>query len=260
MATYNKRGYKAPKPEQEKEVLEYDPIDAISEKDSTTAEVFNSLDTGASRIEEWVAGNQKIIFGIVGALALATVGYFAYDRFVAEPKEEVAANEMFQAQQYFQQAVDGVASDSLYNLALNGGEGKMGFLKVAEHYSGTDAGNLAHYYAGISYLNLHKYKEAITELEKFSSKDAFLSALSKGAIGDAFAQNNQLPEALDYYEKAATSNENDLTTPRFLLKAGQVALVLKKKDKALEYFTKIQDKYDTAPEAANIDALIGMAQ
>jgi hypothetical protein len=40
-----------------------------------------------------------------------------------------AANEMFVAQQNFQK-LDGVASDSLYKLSLNGSEGKFGFLKL----------------------------------------------------------------------------------------------------------------------------------
>ncbi|WP_306353068.1 tetratricopeptide repeat protein [Flavobacterium sp. '19STA2R22 D10 B1'] len=256
MATYNKRGYKAPKPN------EIDETGLANEADqhSTTAEVFSTLDAGVSRTENWVAKNQKYIFGIVGVVALATAGYLLYGKFVTEPKEEEAANEMFQAQQYFQQAVNGVASDSLYNLSLKGGEGKFGFIDIADKYSGTNAVNLAHYYAGMAYLNINKYKEAIAELDKFHSDDMILNAVAKGAIGDAFSQNNQLDEALDYYEKAAKSNKNDLTTPRYLLKAGQVALSLGKKDKALQYFNDIKNNYDTTPEAASIDALIGMAQ
>jgi hypothetical protein len=56
-----------------------------------------------------------------------------------------AADEMFVAQENFQQATNGVASDSLYKLSLNGSEGKFGFIKIADEYSGTDAGNLANY-------------------------------------------------------------------------------------------------------------------
>ena len=258
MATYNKRGYKEPKPKDEKS--EFDQLDKISEQDSTTAEVFNTLDTGANKIESWIQGNQKLLMGIIGGLVLVIGAYFAYDRFVTEPKQDKAVNEMYQAQQYFNQATNGVASDSLYNLALNGGEGKLGFLKIMEHYKGTDAANLSYYYAGISYLNLHKYKEAIEHLEKFKSKDEFLGPLATGAIGDAFVQNNQLEEALGYYEKAFAAKNNDLTTPRFLLKAGHVALALGKKDKASQYFTRIQNEFGATTEAQNIEGYIGLAQ
>lgn len=258
MATYNKRGYKAPK---EKEVKE-EGVEAviIDEKDSTTAEVFSKLDESATITEDWVAKNQKIIIGLVAAAAILTIGYLAYQRFIATPKQDEAANEMFVAQQNFQKATDGVASDSLYKLSLNGSEGKFGFLKIADEYSGTDAGNLANYYAGIAYLNTGKYTEAIDYLSKFKSDDIVLGALAKGATGDAYSQKNQPKEALENYVKAAESNKNDFTTPRFLLKAGKTALTLGNKADALKYFTDIKENYEATPEAASVDVLIGLAQ
>jgi tetratricopeptide (TPR) repeat protein len=257
MATYNKRGYK---PAKEKEVKEVTEDISILEKNSTTAEVFSTLDATASKTEDFVAKNQRIIIGVVAAIALVTVGYLAYQKFVAAPNEEEAANEMFVAQQNFQKATDGVASDSLYKLSLNGSEGKFGFVKIADEYSGTDAGNLANYYAGIAYLNTKKYAEAIEYLGKFKSEDLILSAMAKGAIGDAYSQKNQAKEALEYYVKAAESNKNDFTTPRFLLKAGKTALAMGNKEEALKYFTDIKDNFDASPEAATIDVLIGLAQ
>ena len=183
-----------------------------------------------------------------------------YTNFILEPKEDEAANEMFQAQQYYDQAINGQATDSLYNLALNGGEGKMGFLGITEEYSGTNAANLAHYYAGTSYLNMGKFKEAIQHLEQFNSKDLFLKAMSLGAIGDAFAELNQQQEAFDFYKKASEHTTNDFTTPRYAYKAGLMALELGKKDEALKLFTNIKDNYKSSVEAANIDVYLGMAQ
>lgn len=254
MATYNKRGYK---PAKEKEVTE---DITVLEKNSTTAEVFSTLDATASKTEDFVAKNQRIIIGVVGAIALFTVGYLAYQKFVAAPKEDDAANQMFVAQQNFEKATEGVASDSLYKLSLNGSEGKWGFIKIADEYSGTDAGNLANYYAGIAYLNTGKYTEAIDYLGKFKSEDLVLSAMAKGAIGDAYSQKNQPKEALENYVKAAESNKNDFTTPRFLLKAGKTALALGNKEEALKYFTDIKDNFESSPEASTIDVLIGLAQ
>lgn len=258
MATYNKRGYKTPKEKVENELLPENK--SIDDKDSTTAGVFNTLDETASKTEDFVAKNQKAIFGIVAFIALITVGYVLFQKFVSEPKEETASTEMFLAQQNFQKATDGTKSDSLYNLALKGSEGKFGFVDIASKYEGTDSGNLANYYAGMAYLNIKKYDEAISYLEKFKSNDMILSALSIGAIGDAHSQKNQPKEALDFYIKASETNRNEFTTPRFLLKAGQTALTLNNKSDALKYFTEIKEKFETSPEAANIDALIGVAQ
>jgi tetratricopeptide (TPR) repeat protein len=261
MATFNKRGYRAPKEKEEKVDNNFIEDVNVDEKDSATAKAFDALDQTASRTEDFVAKNQKYILGVLGGIALLTVGYLLYQKFVAEPNQLTAADELFVAQQNFQKAVDGdVKADSLFNLVLNGSEGKFGVIKIAEEYSGTDAGNLANYYAGVAYLNTGKYAEAITSLEKFKSKDAILGTLAIGAIGDAYAQKNQMKEALDYYVKASQANINEFTTPRYLLKAGKTALALGNKADALKYFTEIKDKYDNTAESQSVDGLIGLAQ
>jgi TolA-binding protein len=262
MATYNKRGYKAPKEKAEKLDNNYIENVNVDEKDSTTAKAFDALDQSASKAEDFIAKNQKFILGSLLAVVVVVVGYFAYDKFIADPKQQEGAEELFVLQQNFQKAVDDTANkaDSLYNLVLKGSEGKFGAIKIAEEYSGTNAGNLANYYAGIAYLNTGKYAEAVTSLEKFSSDDIMLSTLAKGAIGDAYAQQNKSKEALDFYLKAADASKNDFTRPRYLLKAAKTALALGNKADALKYFTDIKDNYDASPESQQIDALIGLAQ
>jgi tetratricopeptide (TPR) repeat protein len=119
----------------------------------------------------------------------------------------------------------GTKADSLFTLVLKGSDGKQGVVDIAANFSGTDAGNLANYYAGISYLNTKKYDEAIKYLESFKSSDAVLSTLAMGALGDANAQKNKLDQALSYYVKAADNDkESDFTRPFYLLKAGKVLL------------------------------------
>ncbi|OAB81483.1 tetratricopeptide repeat protein [Cochleicola gelatinilyticus] len=251
MATYKKRGGK-PRTKVEKE--------SQIEEESTTAEVFNTLDEGASKTEAWVEKNQKFILGFIGIVAVCVLGYLAYEQFIQKPKETEAMNEMFQAQTYFEQALSGTESDSLYTLALNGGEGKYGFVDIADEYSGTKAGNLANYYAGMSYLNSGDYQKAIDYLDDFKSDDAILAPLAKGGIGDAFAQLDQNEEALKYYEEAATMRANEFTAPRFLLKAGVMALKVGNKDKALKHFTEISDEYPTSPEATKAVVYTGEAE
>ena len=253
MATYKKRGYK-PKTTEEQDIA--------VEDQSTTAEVFNTLDEGAGKTEAWVAKNQKFIFIIIGAAALIILGYLGYKEFIQEPKEAEAANELFQAQEYFEAALTAPAteSDSLFTLALNGGEGKYGFLDVIEEYSGTDAANIARYSAGMSFLNINKYDEAIEHLDNFESDDLILSALAKGAIGDAFLQLEQPNEALNYYSEAASINANSFTTPRFLLKAAITALDLGEAGKAEDFLTRIKEEFPESPQADQVDVYLGQAK
>lgn len=251
MATYKKRGYK-PKTKIEKQ--------QNIEEESTTAEVFNTLDEGASKTEAFVEKNQKYIFVIIGVVAAFVLGSIGYREFIAGPKQTTAMNDMFQAQKYFDQATAGVKKDSLYNLALNGGEGKFGMLDIISEYSGTDAANLASYYAGTSYLRLKDYKNAVEHLSNFKSEDEVLAPLAKGNIGDAFVQLGQKDDALGYYEEAAKMRNNDFTTPMYLYKAGNIALDLGDASKALTYFEKIKSDYSKSTQASNIDVFIGKAQ
>jgi len=251
MATYKKRGYK-PKTQAEKQ-------DHI-EEESTTAEVFSTLDEGASRTEAWVEKNQKPILIFVVVVAVSVLGYLGFQQFIQEPKEAEAMNEMFQAQSYYEQALSATAKDSLFTLSLNGGEGKFGFLDIIDNYGGTNAGNLANYYAGIAYLNTGNYQEAITHLDNFKADDESVGPLAKGAIGDAFAQLNQQEDALKYYEKAASMKSNNVTTPRFLLKAGITALGLGKTDVALKHFKAITENYPKSTEATKATLYEGKAE
>ena len=252
MATYKKRGYKA-KTKEEKDV--------IVEDNSTTAEVFNTLDEGAGKAEAWVEKNQKVILGLVGIVAIAVIGYILYQKYYQEPKQLDASNEMYQAQSYYFQALDNEADrDSLYNLSLTGYGGKYGSVDIADKYSGTAAGNQATYYAGMAYLNLGNYQEAINYLDDYSGGDEITGPLAKGAIGDAFNQLDQPTEALKYYVEAATMKENEVTTPRFLFKAGVTALSLGNSAEALKYFTQIMDDYKDSPEAAKAGTYKGQAE
>lgn len=253
MATYKKRGQKLRTKEVEQEIIE--------DGESTTQEVFSTLDEGANRTEEWLEKNQKPIFAVIALIALGILAYIGYQKFIQAPKELEASNEMYQAQNYFNEAVAGAtAKDSLFNLALTGGEGKYGFLDIIDNYGSTKAGNLARYYTGVAYLNTKKYQEAIDYLEDFKSEDEMLAPLSKGAIGDAFMQLDQPEQALSFYEKAAQLRDNSFTAPQFLFKAGTTALQLGQKEKAAGFFTKIKEKYPDSDVAKDIEVYLGMTK
>lgn len=252
MATYKKRGYKPSNKKEEQEA---------QESNSATAEVFNTLDETASRSEKWIEKNSKTLLYILIGLVVVFLGYLAYNKYIVEPKEQDAANELAFPRKYFDEAATaGTGIDSLLNLGLEGADGKYGFLDIADSYSGTNAGNLANYYAGVSYLQMKKYDKAIEYLSKFDSDDEMLGPISLGAIGDAFSDINQPEDALEYYEKAADKKDNEFTTPLYLFKAGQIAMNLKKFDKAESFFTKIKEKYSKSDQGRDIEMFINAAK
>jgi TolA-binding protein len=253
MATYKKRGYKPKnKKEQEEQIHE----------ESTTAEVFDSLDESASKTEEFVSKNQNAILGVIIVITVAVLGYLGYNNFVLAPKEKEAAAEMHQAQVFFDNAINatGKAQDSIFNLAISGGNNKPGFVQIAEDFSGTKTAALANYYAGISYLNVGEYKKAIEHLDQFDLDDEIIAPMAKGALGDAFLQINSPEEALGYFENAIQLSNNSFTTPKYLLKAAITALDINKPQVALDYLERINEEFPSAAEAKQAKALVGKAQ
>ncbi|MGB0837491.1 MAG: tetratricopeptide repeat protein [Flavobacteriaceae bacterium] len=250
MATYKKKAGKKAKTSQ-----------ANIEQGSTTAEVFNTLDETASKSESFVEKNQNIIlYGIV-AVAVIILGTIGYNKYIQEPKEAQAADELAYPKVYFTEAsTSNEAVDSLLVLGLEGANGKYGFIDIASVYSGTKAGNLANYYAGVSYLKLKNYESAIDYLSAFKSNDLLLEAESRSLIGDAFADINQLDDALNYYEIAAQTKPNEAMTPLYLMKAGQTAMALEDFSKAEALFTEIKVTYPKSDLASNIDMYINKAK
>ena len=251
MATYKKKY----KPESKKEENQ------IDESEFETAGVLNTLDETASKSEQWIEQNSKPLFFTLVTIVIVFLAYMGYVKYQVEPNEREATNEIAFPRKHFDQAATaGSGIDSLLNLGLEGAEGNYGFLDIADNYSGTEAGNLANYYAGISFLQMKQYDKAIEFLNKFKSNDEMLGPVALGAIGDAFADINQLEDALIYYEKAASLKNNEFTSPLFFFKAGQVAMELKEYDKAETLFTKISEDFSSSEQGKDIEKFIAAAK
>ena len=246
MATFNRRGYKKSRTKTVNQ----------GEK-SQTAEVFESLDSTANKSEQWILKNQNKIFSVIALISLSVLSYLGYQRFISEPKETEAISELNQAQYFFELALVSNESDSLFNLALNGGEGKYGFLDIVDEYSGTKAANLANYSIGMSYLNLKEYDKAIVYLEKFNSDDILLKSISLGTIGDCFSELNQPEEAYEYYQKAFKHNENIYTTPKYLFKAALIGSELGEYRSAINYLNRIKEDLPDSYESSLVEVQLG---
>jgi tetratricopeptide (TPR) repeat protein len=109
----------------------------------------------------------------------------------------------------------------------------------------------------MAYYNLNDFEKSIDHLKDFNSEDEILNALAMGVIGDSFAELNQLDDALDSYRDAANSSSNKFSSPKFLLKAGNVATLLERKSEALKYYKKIKEDYPKSIESSLIDIQIG---
>lgn len=225
----------------------------------------NKIDFGAnSHVESannkedfFLKFKKQIIIGVV-AILLVVAGAILYNAYVAGPREDKASTAIAKGEQYF--------NAEQFDKALNGdGAGYVGFVKIASDYSSTDAGNLANLYAGLSYFNLGKYTEAVTYLEKFSTKgDAMVSPTATAALANAYAQTGNVDKAISTLKKAvdmADSKADDVNnsiSPTFLLQAGKLLESQNKKDEALKLYQDIKKKYvnSSLVQSSEIDKYI----
>ncbi|KAB2814638.1 tetratricopeptide repeat protein [Phaeocystidibacter luteus] len=213
---------------------------------------IEGVEESISRAEQFIENNLRSVGIAIGAVIAVILLYFGYQSYIVEPAELEAQQAIFPAQEYFE-------ADSL-NKALNGYAGNMGFVQVADEFSGTKAGNLANYYAGVCYLNTGDYKNAIAYLEDFSSNDGTMNVIATGAIGDAFHELNQPEEALEYYEKAAGLSGNEFTTPIYLQKAAKTAEMLKDWKTALKYYNRMREEFPNADQSRDVEKFISYCE
>jgi tetratricopeptide (TPR) repeat protein len=210
-------------------------------KPKVTVQDTNPLDNIQSGYEK----NKKRINTIGTVVLLAVVGIFAYLKFVKEPKEVKAANAIAFPQTYFQQ-------DSL-NKALNGDGQHIGFLQIIKRYGGTKSGNLAHYYAGISYLQMGDAKNAIKYLKEFDAEGTNVAYAAYGALGDAYMDSGNTKDGIEAYNKAAANKHDILLTPMYLFRAAQAYEMTNQPDKAKENYKRIRDEYPQSMQARETD-------
>jgi len=220
---------------------------------SNEPDKIETVEHALSRSEQFIEKNQKLLVIAVAALVLIVGGYILYNKFILQPKNDEANSLMFGAEQYFER-------DS-FKLALNGLEGgNYGFLKIIDEYSSTKAGNLAQYYAGICYLHLGQFNEAIKCLEDFDSDDKILKPEALGATGDAYLELKQEKKAVEYYLKAGKRSDNEFTAPLYLMRAGLVLEMMKDYKGALVQYNLIKEKYRNSNEGRVIDKYIAKAE
>lgn len=198
---------------------------------------------------DFMERNQNLLFYVlIGLVALAAL-YFAYKYLYLGPKQTEAMEQMYKAQEQFDR-------DS-FRLALkNPGAGFPGFLDIIDDYSGTKAANTASYYAGISYLNLGQFEAAIEYLDDFSASGDVLPITKAGAIGDAYAELNDMSNAMSYYKKAANAGDNEILTTYYLKKVAMLHEKNGDKSSANAAYMKIRDNYPNSPEAGDIEKYI----
>lgn len=201
---------------------------------------MNVVEKYGKRIGIAIAAGMVIVLAVMG-----------YKNLIVEPREAAANDAIVSAQKALSQQ-DSASVATLQKEAQ----------KVADEYGSTDAGNLAHLYAGIALYNQGKYEAALDEFKSFDDcGDQNVSANVYGAIADCQACLKQFDDAVKNFKKAADKAGSENIKVMHLIKAGEICEYgLKDNAKALEIYneaSKMKAAYQV--QSGQIDAYIQRA-
>lgn len=203
--------------------------------------------------EAFLSKNKKGIIGGFIAVVAIIAGVLVYTNLYAAPKELKAQEAIFLGEEYF--------SKGMYELAVKGDSITFpGLIAVADEYSGTKSANLANYYIGVSFQKMAQYEEAIKYLEKFNAVDEMVYSTSLLALGNCYAEVDQLDKAISTLKKAASTANNTTISPVALRQAGILLEKTGKFKEALEQYTTIKDVYYDSSVSLDIDKYIERAK
>jgi tetratricopeptide (TPR) repeat protein len=202
-----------------------------------------------ARVQGFWERFQKPVLIVLAVIVIGGGGWYGYQKYILAPKEEKAADALFRAQQYF-------AMDSS-NLVLNGDGQSRGVLYVISNYGSTKAGNLAHYYAGVSYLKLGDFNNAVKHLKDFSTDAKQIQVMAYGALGDAYSELNNKEEAISSYKKAAgTFDEDENNSAEYLFRAALLSETSGNTTQALELYKELKEKFPRTEKGVQADKYI----
>src|SRR5688500_14458972 len=194
---------------------------------------------------------QKQITVVLAVIVLGVGGWYGYKSFVQKPKAEKAIDAMFKAEDYYRM-------DSLQK-ALNGDGINPGFLKVIKDYGGTDAGNLARFYAGDCYLRTGDFNNAVKQLKEFSTSEKQVQARAYKLLGDAYSELGKNEDAISNYKKSANHFPEDIhNAAEALLFAASLADKSGKTNEAIELFKEIKERFPNTQAYNESDKYLAM--
>jgi tetratricopeptide (TPR) repeat protein len=87
-----------------------------------------------------------------------------------------------------------------------------------------------------------------------------VSPAAEGALGNAYANLNQLDKAVEHLKKAAKMADNNTLSPIYLIQAGEILESQGKKAEALELYQQVKEKYVNSMQYQSIDKYIERAK
>lgn len=205
-------------------------------------------DITGKKIKEQFKSNKKLrlTVAIVGGVIVLIIGYLAYINFVWNP-----ANEKSKENNWI--GLNLATADST-DLAIDE-------LKVHKNkFDGKVGGEVSQFAYARQLMSKGEFKKALEELEGVELEDTYASIMAVGLQADCKSEMKKYADAANLYLQAANIDENEFTTPMYLMKAGLCAEEVKDFKKATEYYERIQQDFSDFARQKTIDKYVARAK
>lgn len=190
-----------------------------------------------------------IIWAGVSVIVLIALsfGYYYY----SQTQETKAQQLMGMAETYY--------LNGNYERALKGSEAEftVGFEQIINNYSGTEAANLARYYAAVSEYKLGNTEQALNYINSYEFPEGIMGVAPMSFKGVLLTELGNHEEAAQTYIKAAELDMNESTTPYNYLEAAYAFRDAGNTGQAQMYAQKIIDEYPNSTQVAESQRLLG---
>ncbi len=210
----------------------------------------DALVTGYAKTVTYVKTHTSTIVGIVVGVIVLIGGAVGYSFYSQNQEREAQAFLGYAEQSY-------IRAD--YETALNGDNSAMGvgLAAIVKNYGGTNAGNMARFYAAISELELGNTDMALGYMSDFKAPKGILGVNAINFHAVLLANAGEHKKAAVLFKKAADWDINSSTTPSNLLSAAQSALRAGDTTMAGNLADQILNEYASSPAVADARKIQG---
>ncbi len=206
-----------------------------------------------AKIQDFYFAHKTVIISSAVAIILAiglAIGYHYWQK----SQNQEALRLMSNAQAYFRQGQ--------FEQALRGSQEDftVGFVQIINEYGGTQAGNLARYYAAVSAYNLENIEQALEYIEAYEPPEDILGVAPVSFHGTLQMAAGNFAQAAELFVRAAEIDINESTTPFNYLEAARAYREAGNREAAIEYLEIILDEYSNSAQAAEAEKLLGLLE